>query len=292
MKDRLQSAYQKAQTAIKNSQAKQKSNYDSKIRGVSLKEGDRVLVRVVKFDGRHKIQDRWEDHPYYIISQPNRDIPVFKIKREDDQGKERVLHRNLLLPIGSKLTTPVPAPRIRKKKKTEEIEVEESIHNQIESDDDSIYLTVEYPVQNKDTSEDGSIPTLTGDDQESVECLEEGSREDAPNQNSEASDDPDTSNSSSSSDSRSSISGVLEHTQDEIQDDADDADDDDQNIPRWSTRVRQKPKWMENFVCSQLAFQPTKWKEKVSCFKEMASELKDMDREMSKEFLKMFTKKF
>lgn len=190
------------------------------------------------------------------------------------------------------MTTPVPATRIRKKKKTEEIEVEESIHNQIESDDDSIYLTAEYPVQNKDTSEDGSIPTLTGDDQESVECLEEGSREDAPNQNSEASDDPDTSNSSSSSDSRSSISGVLEDTQDEIQDDADDdADDDDQNIPRRSTRVRQKPKWMENFVC-QLAFQPTKWKEKVSCFKEMASELKDMDREMSKEFLKMFTKKF
>ncbi|XP_052689219.1 uncharacterized protein LOC128167505 [Crassostrea angulata] len=290
LKDRLQSAYQKAQTAIKNSQEKQKSNYDSKIRGVSLKEGDRVLVRVVKFDGRHKIQDRWEDHPYYIISQPNRDIPVFKVKREDDQGKERVLHRNLLLPIGSKLTSPVPAPRIRKKK-TEETEIEElSIHHQVDSDDDSIYLTGElYPVQNEDTSEDGSIPTLTGDDQESAECLEEGSREDAPNQNTEASDDPDTSSSSSSS--NSSISGVLDDTQDEMHED-DDADDDDQNIPRRSTRVRQKPKWMENFVCSQLAYQPSKWKEKVLCFKEMASELKEMDKEMSKEFLKMFIKKF
>lgn len=97
-----------------------------------------------------------------------------------------------MLPIGSKLTSPVPAPRIRKKK-TEETEIEElSIHHQVESDDDSIYLTAEYPVQNEDTSEDGSIPTLTGDDQESAECLEEGSREDAPNQNTEASDDPDT----------------------------------------------------------------------------------------------------
>lgn len=163
MKDRLQSAYQNAQTAIKNSQEKQKYNYDSKIRGVSLKEGDRVLVRVVKFNERHKIHDRWEDHPYYIISQPNRDIPVFKVKKEDDQGKERVLYRNLFLPIGSKLTSPVPAPRISKKK-TEETEVEESIHNQVESDNDSIYLTAEYPVQNKDKSEDGSIPTLTGDD--------------------------------------------------------------------------------------------------------------------------------
>ncbi len=46
---------------------------------------------------------------------------------------------------------------------------------------------------------------------------------------------------------------------------------------------------MKNFVCSQLAFKPSKWKEKVLCFKEMASEL---DKEMSKEFLKMFIKKF
>nr|XP_034330565.1 nucleolin-like [Crassostrea gigas] len=152
--------------------------------------------------------------------QPNRDIPVFKVKREDDQGKERVLYRNLFLPIGSKLTSPVPAPRIRKKK-TEETEVEESIHNQEESDDDSIYLTAEYP--------------------ESAECLEGGSREDAPNQNTEASDDPDTISSSSSRNS-SSISGVLDDTQDEIQEDDDADDDDDQNIPRRSARVRQKPK--------------------------------------------------
>lgn len=179
------------------------------------------------------------------------------------------------------------APRIRKKK-TEETEIEElSIHHQVESDDDSIYLTAEYPVQNEDTSEDGSIPTLTGDDQESAECLEEGSREDAPNQNTEASDDPDTSSSSSNS----SISGVIDDTQDEIHED-DDTDDDDQNIPRRSTRVRQKPKWMENFVCSQLAYQPSKWKEKVLCFKEMASELKEMDKEMSKEFLKCLSRNF
>uniref|UniRef100_A0A8W8HU04 Uncharacterized protein n=1 Tax=Magallana gigas TaxID=29159 RepID=A0A8W8HU04_MAGGI len=160
----------------------------------------------------------------------------------------------------------------------------------VDSDDDSIYLTGElYPVQNEDTSEDRSIPTLTGDDQESAECLEEGSREDAPNQNTEASDDPDTSSSSSSS--NSSISRVLADTQDEIHED-DDTDEDDQNIPRRSTRVRQKPKWMENFVCSQLAYQPSNWKEKVLCFKEMTSELKEMDKEMSKEFLKMFIKKF
>lgn len=44
------------------------------------------------------------------------------------ERKVKVLHRNLLLRIGS---SPVSAPRIRNKKKSEETEVKESIHNQI-----------------------------------------------------------------------------------------------------------------------------------------------------------------
>jgi hypothetical protein len=52
-----------------------------------LQVGDRVLVKVVAFDGKHKIADRWEDHPYIIMEQPNQDIPVFKVKREDGHGR-------------------------------------------------------------------------------------------------------------------------------------------------------------------------------------------------------------
>ena len=63
--------------------------------------GDRVLVKVVAFQGKHKIADKWERDPYKIISQPNQDIPVYKLQREDGVGKVRTLHRNLLLPIGS-----------------------------------------------------------------------------------------------------------------------------------------------------------------------------------------------
>ena len=32
--------------------------YDSKTKGVTLGTGDRVLVKVVAFDGKHKIADR------------------------------------------------------------------------------------------------------------------------------------------------------------------------------------------------------------------------------------------
>lgn len=44
-----------------------------------------VLVKVVVYDGKHKIADRWEDHLYVVISQPITDIPVFKASREDVQ---------------------------------------------------------------------------------------------------------------------------------------------------------------------------------------------------------------
>lgn len=83
--------------------------------------------------------------------------------------------------------------------------------------------------------EDGSIFILIGDDQESVECLEEGLREDVFNQNIEVFDDFDISSSSSSS--NSSILGVIDDIQDEIYED-DDIDDDDQNILRRLIRVR------------------------------------------------------
>lgn len=42
-------------------------------------------MKVVVYDGKHKIADRWEDHLYVVISQPITDIPVYKASREDVQ---------------------------------------------------------------------------------------------------------------------------------------------------------------------------------------------------------------
>ena len=63
--------------------------------------GDRVLVKIVAFDGKHKLSDRWEPDPYIIVRQPSSDIPVYEVQRENGIGPKRMLHRNLLLPIGS-----------------------------------------------------------------------------------------------------------------------------------------------------------------------------------------------
>lgn len=110
---RLERAYEGAKTASKNIQHRQKMYYDQKAKGVGLREGDHVLVKVVAFDGKHKIADRWEDTPYVVLQQPNTNVPVFKVKREDGEGRCKTLHTNLLLPIGSKLPSHVPLPRHR-----------------------------------------------------------------------------------------------------------------------------------------------------------------------------------
>ena len=57
-----------------------------------------MLVRQKAFKGKHKIQDRWENIPYYVIEKVKDDIPVYKIQKEGE-CKTKTLHRNLLFPL-------------------------------------------------------------------------------------------------------------------------------------------------------------------------------------------------
>ena len=61
-----------------------------------------MLVKKVAWTGRHKIQDRWEEGEYVVVAQPDPSIPVYKVKSVDG-GNIRILHRNLLLPLGVQL---------------------------------------------------------------------------------------------------------------------------------------------------------------------------------------------
>ena len=101
LRRRLQSAYEVASHEVHKAQKRQKDVYDRKVKASVLAVGDRVLVKKLAFEGRHKLEDKWEDQPYVVMEQPNPDIPVYKVKREDDSGGERTLHRNHLLPISS-----------------------------------------------------------------------------------------------------------------------------------------------------------------------------------------------
>lgn len=101
LKERIAVAYDLASRASRSAQASQKSHYDKKQRGAVVRPQDRVLVKIVAFDGKHKISDRWEHDIYVVQEQPNQEVPVYIVKREDGEGATRTLHRNLLLPISA-----------------------------------------------------------------------------------------------------------------------------------------------------------------------------------------------
>ena len=98
-----------------------------KVRGGRVEVGDHVLVKIVALEGTHKLANKWEDNPYLILAQPNPDVPMYTVQKENGEGRKRTLHRNLLLPIGSfndndkvhepsvvKSTKPKPVPAPRK----------------------------------------------------------------------------------------------------------------------------------------------------------------------------------
>ena len=101
LKQRLNFAYKKAKEMSQKQAQKYKSSYDKKVKGSQLKENDIVLVKRVAWKGRHKIQNKWEPSEYIVVEQPNLKVPVYKVKSLED-NKIRVLHRNMLLPLGVK----------------------------------------------------------------------------------------------------------------------------------------------------------------------------------------------
>jgi hypothetical protein len=106
LEQQLCDAYQRANDAAIRSGKRGKKYYDQKVKECKLISGDRVLVRNVGLNGKQKLANVWEEVPYIIQKQPNEDLLVFAVKREDGEGKTRVLHRNMLLPFTS-LPTPI-----------------------------------------------------------------------------------------------------------------------------------------------------------------------------------------
>ena len=96
----LKWAYQKAQENNRKKSEWQKKYYDQKMRCMSLKPDDLVLVHVKAPSVHHKIIDQWEGKQCQVLSHLDNQ-PVFRVQPEDAATDEniRILHRNMLFPI-------------------------------------------------------------------------------------------------------------------------------------------------------------------------------------------------
>ena len=144
LKDRMKFAWQLATSKMQKAGQRQKERYDTKQRGAVLQPGDVVLVRKLGIIGRHKLADRWEEEPWYVESQPNPEIPVFKVSPiAGNQRKSRTLHRNHLLPTGDTHNVPAPRPtRNRARQEHRNSVSSESSTNESSLDEDQLEIVI------------------------------------------------------------------------------------------------------------------------------------------------------
>ena len=57
------------------------------------------MVRHKGFKGKHKIQDKWENIPYKVVTHKSPNLPVFLVESIENPTKTKVLHRNMLFPL-------------------------------------------------------------------------------------------------------------------------------------------------------------------------------------------------
>ena len=297
LRSRMYYAYEIAKKNDQRAQEKQKRNYDVKVNSSSLDVGDKVLVKVVKFDGRHKLMNRREEDIYLITSKPNPDVPVYEVRKENGSGRSRVLHRNLLLPVGSRelddreeqkhdetqiRKKPTPKPR-RIGKSTPSTDTTEATESSVpqteedhaDSEDPDDIVLVRYPV------------TCSGDTTSS--SADTGDRDDTTIEQSPSADTEET------SEDRDTASGtneesVTETANDESATAADAESNDDRSVaepesansavsdtdtqedpPRRSGRQTRQPVWTKDYhMCMNTVASDPDWKIRADYLKELA----------------------
>ena len=290
LKSKLQFSYNLAQESIRKSQRRQKQNYDLKVRGAVIQTGDRVLVKRVAFEGKHKLSDKWEDEPYIVHSQPNPDVPVYVVRKETSDKHQRTLHRNLLLPIGyniedtpvRNIEKPVPKPRKPVTRSAKKRTVSRNSHND-DSEEESEVAFEAVPIAHSDDSatasgnsenvensndlsnaeddhDDSSSTIPAAEDTEDAPTLQDS---DEPEDSAGGTDQQATQDTDSSADEQlpSEASAC-----DEVQD--------TEESTRKSQRTRKKPQWMtggDYVVNQQMTSTQPEWKARADYLRSLAS---------------------
>ena len=86
---RLKWAYQKAQETVEKNLKDKRGIMTKKMKYMSLKPEDIVLVCAKVPPGQHKIVDQWEDEQHQVLSQID-DQPVFRVQPENAIGDENI----------------------------------------------------------------------------------------------------------------------------------------------------------------------------------------------------------
>jgi transposase InsO family protein len=240
LKQNLEKSYELASTSAMTAQKRQKGQYDKRLRGAVVEPGDRVLVKIVAFDGKHKIADRWEDDAYTVLQQPSANIPVYVVQKENGTGPKRTLHRNLVLPINflpvdkSKVAPPIQPRR----------------NNKTSAEDKQHVTPHQDPDEDELSDDSDALVTLQPDDDHHHD------HPDAAVHLSNSSSDETDSDNDGNSTSDSAPTEASSEVSDEIPSPVARRP---VPAPRRSTRTRHKPQWMstDEYSMAQVATSET-----------------------------------
>ena len=169
----LKGAYETVRKNMTAAAARNKQQYDKKVKTSSLSAGDRVLVRnLSERGGPGKLRAYWEDVIHKVVRRIDQDSPVYEVQPEKGQGKTRVLHRTMLMPcdyLGLEETAIDETSQNKRKPKhpIKQNDVKDDTTHGLDSDDDSDeeFPTFE-PCQIQETREEvcSAEPTVAVED--------------------------------------------------------------------------------------------------------------------------------
>lgn len=95
----MEDAYQLSLKFSRQQSLKQKEHYDRKVKSTQLLPGDQELLRSLsEWLEPGILRSHWEDQVYTVTKNISDESPVYEITPEDETGKTKVVHRNLLYP--------------------------------------------------------------------------------------------------------------------------------------------------------------------------------------------------
>ncbi len=167
-KKAMQQACNIAQRCAEKNAAMGKKSYDRKTFGATIRVGDRVLVRnLSERGGTGKLRSWWEDDVHVVVRKKDDNIPVYTVKRENGKGKERILHRNLLLPCEH---LPLEIPDDTVAGSTEKTTAEKNVSKDVgEADRPTPVVEVEAP-ESKAGPRDKAKPACSDNTKFPCEC--------------------------------------------------------------------------------------------------------------------------
>ena len=90
MKERITRTQAIVHKYTEKARNKPKTYLDKKAKAAKISKGDRVLVKLLVHQGKHKLADKFEDEVYTVVEEVN-GMPVYRIKQESSEPLERYI---------------------------------------------------------------------------------------------------------------------------------------------------------------------------------------------------------